>query len=113
VRANNGVVFSRFNPRAREGRDIPTSVKTFVCLECFNPRAREGRDVCVIVVVSVVCWFQSTRPRGARLAPSQQTDDPTRFNPRAREGRDQRRKKMLNEFKRFNPRAREGRDGQA
>jgi len=57
---------SRFNPRAREGRDRPRRRYTNTHRR-FNPRAREGRD----------------RPRwwlsrcGAR-----------RFNPRAREGRD-------------------------
>ena len=33
----------RFNPRAREGRDIRTSRSLMTC-GSFNPRAREGRD---------------------------------------------------------------------
>ncbi len=57
---------SGFNPRAREGRDggartgdgHPGS---------FNPRAREGRDAACFARSSSFCLFQSTRPRGARL----------------------------------------------
>ena len=33
----------RFNPRAREGRDISACAGR-VTVTCFNPRAREGRD---------------------------------------------------------------------
>jgi len=33
----------RFNPRAREGRDLKTA-KVVSRTTCFNPRAREGRD---------------------------------------------------------------------
>ena len=59
----------RFNPRAREGRDILTAALTvFTCIR-FNPRAREGRDQ----------QFAPIVPSGS-----------LRFNPRAREGRDTR-----------------------
>ena len=77
----------------------------------FNPRAREGRDVQRRIVDSAGIWFQSTRPRGARpittdvgdideivsihapargATASRETQKPLhrRFNPRAREGRD-------------------------
>ena len=57
-----------FNPRAREGRDHPTSHK-LTCLGSFNPRAREGRDRHTIrPCVGGIFQFQSTRPRGARRA---------------------------------------------
>ena len=54
-----------FNPRAREGRDLPHRLKTR-SRRYFNPRAREGRDV--------------VKDNGADLQQN--------FNPRAREGRD-------------------------
>ena len=78
--------YTRFNPRAHEGRDIsldsmsglrgvsthaPTrGATTFLLvgesLECFNPRAHEGRDCPLIRLPSPAA----------------------RFNPRAHEGRD-------------------------
>ena len=55
----------RFNPRAREGRDLV--VTAAICITTsFNPRAREGRDADAFVY-------------GISGAG---------FNPRAREGRD-------------------------
>ena len=99
-----------FNPRAREGRDIPnrylrqyllvsihapargaTAAQLVVLAwhHCFNPRAREGRD--------------------APLPPCQQHS--RSFNPRAREGRDTFACQKRRYAKSFNPRAREGRDG--
>ena len=77
---------------------------------CFNPRARVGRDSWIATVIPIRRWFQSTRPRGARLSmnrfqylvlrfqstrprgarlriPSSPTPRPC-FNPRARVGRD-------------------------
>ena len=38
------------------------------CTVCFNPRAREGRDFFQILTALSALRFQSTRPRGARLA---------------------------------------------
>ena len=79
--------FQRFNPRAREGRDIfvrvqdkvvavsihaPARGATGCCAACgapfvrFNPRAREGRDAALLVQRGASLKFQSTRPRGAR-----------------------------------------------
>ena len=55
----------RFNPRAREGRDVCRCSCSF-SLFCFNPRAREGRDMCCAKPTKIA----------------------RRFNPRAREGRD-------------------------
>ncbi len=80
--------------------------------KCFNPRAHAGRDLGAQKSAEVVEVFQSTRPRGARLAvgrwgnyrkPEFQSTrprgarparrrihppDPTGFNPRAHAGRD-------------------------
>jgi len=42
---------------------------------CFNPRARVGRDQASLGQAGMVVVFQSTRPRGARLATQ---DDRTR-----------------------------------
>ena len=78
---------NRFNPRAREGRDIKFFSPSPRVLS-FNPRAREGRD-----------------PPKNSAYPSQEC-----FNPRAREGRDQDVGLQGIGIKCFNPRAREGRD---
>ena len=54
---------------------------------CFNPRARTGRDS----PSTAPGWskvFQSTRPHGARLRVYDAYEYETRFNPRARTGRD-------------------------
>ena len=59
----------RFNPRAREGRDLrlaPSDRR----MHCFNPRAREGRDTPPSCLPCRTFWFQPTRPRGARLPTS-------------------------------------------
>ena len=37
---------SRFNPRARMGRDVPHG-PAFIPIISFNPRARMGRDGCI------------------------------------------------------------------
>jgi len=37
---------------------------------CFNPRARVGRDIFIFHNLLGILLFQSTRPRGARQAPS-------------------------------------------
>ncbi len=59
---------SRFNPRARVGRDRTELHSSISAQRCFNPRARVGRDAC--------CDARSTSARARR------------FNPRARVGRD-------------------------
>jgi len=56
---------ARFNPRARVGRDDPTTIVTFDQAS-FNPRARVGRDILPIEIDGVS----------------------ESFNPRARVGRD-------------------------
>jgi len=77
----------RFNPRAREGRDIMPDMRA-TRIRRFNPRAREGRDI--------MPDMRATRIR--------------RFNPRAREGRDGCDCIRQDALGCFNPRAREGRD---
>ena len=62
---DKGAGFTRFNPRAREGRD-PMAPSLRWPAQCFNPRAREGRDRILFPVITVLLCF----------------------NPRAREGRD-------------------------
>ncbi len=81
---------SRFNPRARVGRDIrpqggtdsssrfqstrprgarpPRTPWADETKTCFNPRARVGRDDSIRYVTDYALKFQSTRPRGARHA---------------------------------------------
>ena len=54
----------------------------------FNPRAREGRDVAVGALVLHMIRFQSARPRGARPDRANHGCTSACFNPRAREGRD-------------------------
>ena len=56
---------SRFNPRAREGRD-DTLMPYAPQWGGFNPRAREGRDLYYVYCQTETKMFQSTRPRGAR-----------------------------------------------
>ena len=56
-----------FNPRARVGRDARTfDISTG--FTSFNPRARVGRDQQAPTIEVPERMFQSTRPRGARLA---------------------------------------------
>jgi len=57
---------SSFNPRARVGRDTTLSF-FFSAISSFNPRARVGRDSLHSKRGNYLGWFQSTRPRGARL----------------------------------------------
>ena len=129
---------SRFNPRARMGRD-EEGAGWVGCRKCFNPRARMGRDNAGTrtAIMSGVDPFQSTRPHGARRSsrcPGR--GHHWRFNPRARMGRDRdgqpvMRSKLVFQSTRphgarqqtgpadqgrrwrFNPRARMGRDAPA
>ena len=55
-----------FNPRSREGSDLPTALSRCLGLNNFNPRSREGSDE------------QSKNSMG----------DLAHFNPRSREGSD-------------------------
>ena len=128
-----------FNPRARVGRD-PQIARSARQRSGFNPRARVGRDAATwdealpvtvsihapawgatampLPVLPLAAWFQSTRPRGARLLGHRHASQHIRvsihapawgatgchflgprrdrgFNPRARVGRDGRIAKCL------------------
>jgi len=76
-----------FNPRARMGRDTKWC-SARVRIESFNPRARMGRDRVLVALGASFRAFQSTRPYGARRRSSGVDMRLTRFNPRARMGRD-------------------------
>ncbi len=111
----------------------PGRVRCLLHVARFNPRARAGRDAHSPCVWRSSCLFQSTRPRGARLAVAGALDIcrlvsihapargatrlagictsmPKRFNPRARAGRDLKPLRAYSWTFRFNPRARAGRD---
>ena len=77
----------------------------------FNPRARVGRDATGTILRVLDAMFQSTRPRGARRRFESMGNDVTSFNPRARVGRDLRQRPSSSSHNSFNPRARVGRDG--
>ncbi len=148
----------RFNPRAHAGRDQPVGVGHRVSVG-FNPRAHAGRDTASARWATAapsssihaptrgatrncssssrgMVWFQSTRPRGARLvlgqvdttrsnvsihAPTRGATPPnstlparsSRFNPRAHAGRDDTAITSGWFFGCFNPRAHAGRDRRA
>ena len=57
-----------FNPRTREGCDT-TAIHTGSRALHFNPRTREGCDHGVEPHCPAIPAFQSTHPRGVRLAP--------------------------------------------
>ena len=103
-------VRGRFNPRARTGRDTPTSAALSM-MACFNPRARTGRDMVCRMQVSSLTRFQSTRPHGARPGTAPPSRPCPCFNPRARTGRDRPKSQPRRQRRSFNPRARTGRDG--
>ncbi len=86
-----------FNPRARVGRDNKQS-NVYTDTRCFNPRARVGRDGRSGSCTSGTKRFQSTRPRGARLAIRVTMRSIQSFNPRARVGRDVHHKQHLKDF---------------
>ncbi len=54
-----------FNPRAREGCDVPKAWAD-EANDNFNPRTREGCDTVPACLYAVFCLFQSTHPRGVR-----------------------------------------------
>ena len=76
-----------FNPRAREGRDLPRGSIPPLPIR-FNPRAREGRDFNRPYWQRVDDVSIHAPARGATLAALQSGFRYYRFNPRAREGRD-------------------------
>ena len=76
----------RFNPRAREGRDLDRNAERRDSDVSIHAPAR-GATVLASFLGNA--WvFQSTRPRGARRLAALNRRMPHCFNPRAREGRD-------------------------
>ena len=77
----------------------------------FNPRAREGRDLGQIVAQPTGAVFQSTRPRGARREMMGRFSLPQTVSIHApARGATRLRAQDRGEGMSFNPRAREGRD---
>src|SRR5699024_8765360 len=78
-----------FNPRSREGSDVPKAGKT-TNDGSFNPRSREGSDVLPVSISGAdTPKFQSTLPRRERPAfPVDNRNWDGSFNPRSREGSD-------------------------
>ena len=83
--------FFHFNPRSREGSDLPTPKVVQICCSYFNPRSREGSDG-VVTAGSDIC---------------------VNFNPRSREGSDSSSHLWVHFHRHFNPRSREGSDSVA
>ena len=104
------VIYERFNPRARVGRDFSDSVFHLKSNFRFNPRARVGRDPLPCCGGRHDSKFQSTRPCGARQAKLPGDQNERCFNPRARVGRDPPSFTSGAARNGFNPRARVGRD---
>ena len=100
---------SRFNPRARTGRDAASATHS-PGPKGFNPRARTGRDLqrgerYYPTQVSI-----HAPARGATSCSRISVTRSSSFNPRARTGRDRRYRRLDHAHLRFNPRARTGRD---
>ena len=127
----HGVQGTRFNSRAREGRDVerehyfrPTQGfnsraregRDTRCLwvilfhNGFNSRAREGRDVPVDAAFRLFSVSTHAPARGATSSACTATPRRSSFNSRAREGRDPFRYITIKIGVSFNSRAREGRD---
>ena len=61
--------WERFNPRAREGRDVRCK-HSFDYLQSFNPRAREGRDTnSAILAMGILSVSIHAPARGATSPP--------------------------------------------
>jgi len=101
---------SGFNPRARAGRDFPSTTILLTRLS-FNPRARAGRDRGIITVWHEAQGVSIHAPaRGATPGRRAGCSGPSGFNPRARAGRDSGSSTRFRSPSSFNPRARAGRD---
>ena len=103
-------VIGRFNPRAREGRDLETIGHTidFTEVSIHAPArgaTRRKTRLFKQANVSIHAPARGATPRGSAEWRARR-----RFNPRAREGRDCHAPRFCCSGTRFNPRAREGRD---
>ena len=95
-------------PRARAGRDVSVSfVKPNLRVSIHAPARGATEPFAEALPFQL---FQSTRPRGARLAQCDPGGLGRCFNPRARAGRDRRLDGRVLYARSFNPRARAGRD---
>ena len=101
---------SRFNPRARAGRDFRLVVFDIKDVG-FNPRARAGRDRCRRGQRGRGPCFNPRARAGRDLIFLGEGVVMERFNPRARAGRDSGSGPRPLRIVSFNPRARAGRDG--
>ena len=80
--------YSRFNPRARGGRDRELRARQMEC-QCFNPRARGGRDPNPPANSFVKVDVSIHAPAGGATARRSAIGSLVEcFNPRARGGRD-------------------------
>ena len=79
--------FVNFNPRLREGGNR-CNAASGIQSDYFNPRLREGGDSLLFVLAITIIEFQSTPPRGRRLALQLTIYLLKYFNPRLREGGD-------------------------
>ena len=98
-----------FNPRSREGSDLPQSsvIVQSYSFQSTLPR-RERRFVVQVHIVDVK--FQSTLPRRERHTRALICRFQKYFNPRSREGSDSSFRQNSNHNQHFNPRSREGSD---
>ena len=99
-----------FNPRSREGSDLPLFVLRDTVLN-FNPRSREGSDyVCPFFSIPKSRISIHAPAKGATIYAGLSSLFFLHFNPRSREGSDASLEALLNFSIDFNPRSREGSD---
>ena len=84
---------SRFNSRAREGRDASLLARSAPAKPSFNSRAREGRDKFLLLLSFLLQVSIHAPARGATRRACWRKSTRKCFNSRAREGRDPRPKK--------------------
>ena len=100
---------SDFNPRSREGSDCNFFLwqQQDVLFQSTLPR---GERLALTIKYTLQTIFQSTLPRGERHLYSMAIPMICDFNPRSREGSDMGKFKVGDHVKDFNPRSREGSD---
>ena len=82
-----GVLVESFNPRAHAGRDMIRRVRAYIKSRFQSTRPRGARLADMGAKLAGV-GFQSTRPRGARHYLDKLLETQQCFNPRAHAGRD-------------------------
>ena len=84
----NGSARCDFNPRSREGSDLPR-VALYLTKCDFNPRSREGSDLVLKDMVNLTDDISIHAPvKGATTARGTGIKTQHDFNPRSREGSD-------------------------